>query len=99
MAAQRPGPRGGAGRMPELPEVETTRRGIEPHLRGARIRAVQVRDARLRWPVPAELPERLLGRRLSELRRRGKYLLLRFDGDAGVGTLLLHLGMSGSLRL
>jgi formamidopyrimidine-DNA glycosylase len=80
--------------MPELPEVETTRRGLEPHLLGRRIRGLTLRDARLRWPVPADLPERLAGRRVLGLTRRAKYLLLQTDGPA----LLLHLGMSGSLR-
>jgi formamidopyrimidine-DNA glycosylase len=80
--------------MPELPEVETTRRGLEPHLLGRRIQSLTLRDARLRWPVPADLPERLAGHRVLGLTRRAKYLLLQTDGPA----LLLHLGMSGSLR-
>ncbi len=80
--------------MPELPEVETTRSGLEPHLCGRTIVSLQLRDARLRWPVPAELPGLLAGRRVLSLTRRAKYLLLETDG---VG-LLLHLGMSGSLR-
>ena len=66
--------------MPELPEVETTRRGLEPHLVGARIAAFDVREARLRWPVPAELVERLVGQRVSAIRRRSKYLLIDVDG-------------------
>ncbi|MGI2324662.1 MULTISPECIES: bifunctional DNA-formamidopyrimidine glycosylase/DNA-(apurinic or apyrimidinic site) lyase [unclassified Methylococcus] len=81
--------------MPELPEVETTRRGIAPHIAGRRIVDVRVREARLRWPVPADLGETLTGRRLTDVRRRGKYLLLDFDE----GTLIAHLGMSGSLRI
>ena len=81
--------------MPELPEVETTRRGIEPHLVGRRIADVVVRYGRLRWPVPAELESELPGRRIDAVQRRGKYLLLR----AGDGTVILHLGMSGSLRV
>mgnify|MGYP006271218795 CR=1 FL=1 len=81
--------------MPELPEVETTRRGIAPHVSGRRISQVLVRDARLRWPVPPDLAQVLLGQQLHEVQRRAKYLLLRFDR----GTLLLHLGMSGSLRV
>ncbi len=81
--------------MPELPEVETTRRGIEPHLKGHRVNRVIVRESRLRWPVPAELPELLKGRRILAVGRRGKYLLIRFSH----GHLLLHLGMSGSLRV
>jgi len=81
--------------MPELPEVETTRRGIAPYLVGARIAGVVVRDPRLRYPVPADLPQVVAGRAVVDLRRRGKYLLLGLDD----GTLLLHLGMSGSLRV
>ncbi len=81
--------------MPELPEVETTRRGIAPYLEGARVQRLVVREPRLRWPVPADLGQRLRGRRIRCLRRRGKYLL----ADCGEGALLLHLGMSGSLRI
>ena len=81
--------------MPELPEVETTRRGIAPHLTGKRISRVLVREPRLRWPVPPDLPARLAGQRLLAVERRAKYLLLRFPA----GTLILHLGMSGSLRV
>ena len=81
--------------MPELPEVETTRRGIEPAVRGQVIRSILVREPRLRWRVPRELPEEAAGQRLRELRRRAKYLLF----DLERGTMILHLGMSGSLRL
>jgi len=81
--------------MPELPEVETTRRGILPHVRGRRVSAVVVRDGRLRWPVPQDLAGLLTGRTVRDVRRRGKYLLFDLD-DA---TLLIHLGMSGSLRV
>ncbi len=81
--------------MPELPEVETTRRGVEPHLRGLGVTQVVVRDQRLRWPVPPGLPELLHGQVLERIERRAKYLLFRFPA----GTLLLHLGMSGSLRV
>ena len=81
--------------MPELPEVETTRRGVAPHLVGATVSAVTVRDPRLRWPVPADLGTRLPGQRLDAVDRRAKYLLFRFTR----GTLLVHLGMSGSLRV
>jgi formamidopyrimidine-DNA glycosylase len=81
--------------MPELPEVETIRRGITPHLLGRRVSGVVLREPRLRWPVPSDLAEHLVGRTLTAVDRRGKYLLLRFEG----GTLLLHLGMSGSLLL
>ncbi len=81
--------------MPELPEVETTRRGIAPHVSQRRVDAVVVRDARLRWPVPPELARELPGRRIDSVNRRGKYLLL----GAGDHTLILHLGMSGRLRV
>jgi formamidopyrimidine-DNA glycosylase len=81
--------------MPELPEVETTRRGIAPALQGRRIRRLVVRDRRLRWPVPAGLEQRLAGAEIEAVDRRAKYLLLRSNR----GTALLHLGMSGSLRL
>jgi formamidopyrimidine-DNA glycosylase len=81
--------------VPELPEVETTRRGIAPHLLGRRVTAVAVREPRLRWPVPAGLEGRLLGMSVHSLDRRAKYLLF----GIGDGTLLVHLGMSGSLRL
>ena len=81
--------------MPELPEVETTRRGIEPHVLGHRILALHVHEARLRWPVPPTLPALLAGQAVHAVGRRAKYLLLRLDH----GTLILHLGMSGSLRV
>lgn len=81
--------------MPELPEVETVRRGLAPHLEGRRLQGAVVRQARLRWPVTADLDTRLRGRLLHRLDRRGKYLVLRLD----MGDLLCHLGMSGSLRL
>lgn len=82
--------------MPELPEVETTRRGVAPHVTGRRIAAVHVYDARLRWPVPASLPKIVSGRRIRAIDRRSKYLLFRLDP---AGTLLVHLGMTGSLRV
>src|SRR3954470_3074996 len=81
--------------MPELPEVETTRRGLLPHVVGKRVDAVVVRDRRLRWPVPADLHERLRGARFTGVRRRGKYLVF----DCARGHLLVHLGMSGRLSL
>lgn len=80
--------------MPELPEVETTRRGLAPHVVGRRIVAVHVYDRRLRWPVPADLAKCLAGRTIDALERRSRYLLFRFGAD----TLLVHLGMTGSLR-
>ncbi|GBF30739.1 formamidopyrimidine-DNA glycosylase [bacterium MnTg04] len=81
--------------MPELPEVETARRGIEPHLRGQRIVRVDLRQTRLRFPVTRGLVDSLTGATIIEVGRRGKYLLVRTDR----GTLLIHLGMSGSLRI
>ncbi len=81
--------------MPELPEVETTRRGIAPHLEKRRVTDVIVRQTRLRRPVPEHLPVTLAGQRLTKLARRGKYLRLCFPA----GELILHLGMSGSLRV
>ena len=79
--------------MPELPEVETTRRGLEKLLVGQRIRTVVVRDRRLRQPVPRRLPQLVAGAIIRSLERRGKYLLV----DCGTGTLIVHLGMSGRL--
>ncbi|MGD8526862.1 MAG: bifunctional DNA-formamidopyrimidine glycosylase/DNA-(apurinic or apyrimidinic site) lyase, partial [Thioalkalispiraceae bacterium] len=80
--------------MPELPEVETTRRGIEPHLLHKTINSVIVRHRGLRWPIPKNLEQQLAGQRVRQLRRRGKYLLVTVN----TGTLIIHLGMSGSLR-
>jgi formamidopyrimidine-DNA glycosylase len=81
--------------MPELPEVETTRRGIAPHIEGRMVTRALVREPRLRWPVRTDLPELLTGQVLRRVERRAKYLLFGFDS----GTLLVHLGMSGSLRV
>jgi len=81
--------------MPELPEVETTRCGIAPALVGHIIRQVVVRERRLRWPVPHGIEKRLCGERVLQLTRRAKYLLLDTTG----GTALIHLGMSGSMRI
>ncbi|TCS73479.1 DNA-(apurinic or apyrimidinic site) lyase [Sulfuritortus calidifontis] len=81
--------------MPELPEVETVRRGLSPHIVGHRLRGARVRHPRLRWPVPAGLDRLVKGQRITALERRGKYLILGLEH----GGLLLHLGMSGSLRL
>ncbi len=80
--------------MPELPEVEVTRRGIEKRVGGARLERAILRTPALRYPIPAGLARTLAGRPLVEAKRRGKYLLLDLDG----GHLLVHLGMSGSLR-
>ena len=81
--------------MPELPEVETTRRGIAPHVEGRRVAGVEVRQPRLRKPVTPRLAARLTGRSIDRVERRAKYLLLRSDE----GSLIIHLGMSGNLRL
>ncbi len=81
--------------MPELPEVETIRCGIEPLIKGRRVTRVVVRTPRLRWPVPADLAERFTGQTVCAVERRAKYLLLR----TAAGTLLIHLGMSGFLRV
>ena len=81
--------------MPELPEVETTRRALEPALVGRRIETVRVHQRQLRWPVPKGIETRLKGQVVRAIGRRAKYLLLNTDS----GTALIHLGMSGSLRL
>lgn len=81
--------------MPELPEVETTLRGLSPHLTGQQVGDVIIRNPRLRWPIPADLPELMRGHTIRRMWRRAKYLLVAFDH----GTLILHLGMSGSLRI
>ena len=81
--------------MPELPEVETTRRGIEPHLCEQTITRTLVRNRKLRWPIPAKLATELQQQIIHSVRRRGKYLLIDFER----GTLIIHLGMSGSLRI
>lgn len=81
--------------MPELPEVETTRAGIAPHLEGARILSVSVREPRLRWPVSPELAQMVTGQRVKAVRRRAKYILVDLDQ----GAFMIHLGMSGSLRI
>ena len=107
--------------MPELPEVETTRRGVAPALVGRRVAAVHVYDRRLRWPVPDDLERELQGRELIGVDRRSKYLLFRWaprgedpapprsrggtaspparPSGGGFDTLLVHLGMTGSLRV
>ncbi len=85
--------------MPELPEVETTRRGIFPHVQGQNIAQVVVRESRLRWAVPADLNQQLEGRRITDVLRRGKYLILPCEREADVRFLIIHLGMSGNLRL
>ena len=81
--------------MPELPEVETTRRGIEPHVLGRTVTRLIVRNPHLRWRVPVKLEKELAGQTIVSVTRRGKYLLLA----TAAGTAILHLGMSGSLRV
>jgi formamidopyrimidine-DNA glycosylase len=81
--------------VPELPEVETTRRGLEPHLLGQRVQSVIVRNRALRWPVTRDLEKQVSGRTVRGVGRRGKYLLI----DCGTGSIILHLGMSGSLQM
>lgn len=81
--------------MPELPEVETTRRGVEPHCRGRVVQGITVREPRLRWPVANQLVSQLPGQVIQGIERRAKYLLFR----TAAGSMLVHLGMSGSLRI
>ena len=81
--------------MPELPEVETTKRGIEPHIVGKKVSKLIVRNPSLRWPVPDNLGQLIEGKKLLSIQRRAKYLLLNFSN----GTVLWHLGMSGNLRI
>jgi len=81
--------------MPELPEVETSRRGVAPWLENQRVVRVTIREPRLRWPVPPAVAAGLTGRTVRSLRRRAKYLLI----DTDDGSALVHLGMSGSLRI
>jgi len=81
--------------VPELPEVEITRRGLSAHLTGLTIKNAVIRNGSLRWPIPKNLPKLLRGQTIHSLKRRAKYLLM----DCGNGTLILHLGMSGSLRI
>ncbi len=81
--------------MPELPEVETTRRGLVPHLLGRQIHAVTVRQRQLRWPIDPTLESQLTGQPITALTRRAKYLIL----SCPTGEVLIHLGMSGSLRI
>src|SRR3569833_2505713 len=83
------------GGMPELPEVETTRRGIEPHAVGRKIVEMRLYEKRLRWKVQEDLPDLVARQVIRHAKRRAKYLKLKLDS----GTLMLHLGMSGSLRV
>lgn len=81
--------------MPELPEVETTRRGLLPHLKNRKVTDVKIRNRQLRWPTPHALKQKLAGQQFLDIRRRGKYLIFDFER----GHMLAHLGMSGSLRI
>lgn len=81
--------------MPELPEVETTRRGLEPHIVGKTIKQVILRRDSLRWPIPFDIVEKLPGQKITSIERRAKYLLMRTK----TGSALWHLGMSGSMRV
>ena len=81
--------------MPELPEVETSRRGIEPHLLNKTIKSIQIRQHKLRWPVPENLASLATGKKIRGVCRRAKYIYLKLDN----GCIIIHLGMSGSLRI
>ncbi|MBT8118221.1 MAG: bifunctional DNA-formamidopyrimidine glycosylase/DNA-(apurinic or apyrimidinic site) lyase [Gammaproteobacteria bacterium] len=81
--------------MPELPEVETSRRGIEPHLHNRKISDVIIRQHKLRWPIPKNLPSLATGQKIRQVCRRAKYIYLKLDS----GSIIIHLGMSGSLRI
>ncbi len=82
--------------MPELPEVETVRKGLEPHMSGFVITQADIRRPDLRWPFPENMSERLTGKRVERLRRRSKYVLCDLDSEE---TLLIHLGMSGRMTI
>jgi formamidopyrimidine-DNA glycosylase len=82
--------------MPELPEVETTCRGIRPHISGKTISDVIIRQPQLRWLIPDNLPQRLTGQVIQDVSRRAKYLLLKTNSAE---TVIIHLGMSGNLRI
>ena len=81
--------------MPELPEVETTRKGIEPHLLHQKISNIIIRQKQLRWPIPLSIKSALKNQTITAIERRAKYLLIK----SAAGTLIIHLGMSGSLRV
>lgn len=82
--------------MPELPEVETVKKGLEPHMVGQKIMTADVRRPDLRWPFPPNMVSRLTGQKILRLRRRSKYILCDLDSDE---TLLIHLGMSGRMTI
>jgi formamidopyrimidine-DNA glycosylase len=81
--------------MPELPEVETTLRGIQPFVKKQKIKNLIVRHPHLRWPIPSNIKELMIGQKIVDLERRGKYILFK----TSIGTAILHLGMSGRLRV
>lgn len=81
--------------MPELPEVETTKNGIQPHILGKELTLVDIRQPKLRWPVDEKDIQNLVGSQVLSVLRRGKYVLIRFSS----GDIMIHLGMSGSLRV
>lgn len=81
--------------MPELPEVETTKRGIAPHIMQQRIENIIVRQNQLRWPIPTEIKKKLLNETITDVERRAKYLLIKTTKT----TIIIHLGMSGTLRI
>lgn len=81
--------------MPELPEVETSRRGIEPHIKNKVITDIVIRQHKLRWPIPKNLPALSKGKKIQQVCRRAKYIYLKLDN----GYIIIHLGMSGSLRI
>ncbi len=81
--------------MPELPEVETTRKGVSPYCLNQTVKQLIVRQPSLRWPIPGDLDKKICGKSIRRVERRGKYLLFGFEH----GTLMIHLGMSGSLRV
>ena len=85
--------------MPELPEVETTCRGIAPHIEGKTITQLHVRQAQLRWPIPSDLAKLIKGQTVLAVRRRAKYVLIDVGKSKTKGTVIIHLGMSGSLRV
>jgi formamidopyrimidine-DNA glycosylase len=81
--------------MPELPEIETICRGINPVILKQKTKSVIVRNHKLRWPIPKKLPQILIGQTIQKIKRRGKYILL----ETKTGTLIIHLGMSGNLQI
>ena len=81
--------------MPELPEVETTKRGLEPHIVGRQVLSAQIYQKQLRWEIPSHLPTSIKGEFIKKISRRAKYILIKFNN----GSLVIHLGMSGSISV